>query len=64
LVEHSGFVINPSKTRMQYRDSRQEVTGLIVNKKVNVRTEYEQDARDGPSSLFDGKILLRYQDAR
>jgi RNA-directed DNA polymerase len=43
LVERltaSGFELNPLKTRMQYRDSRQEVTGLVVNRKVNVRKEY------------------------
>jgi hypothetical protein len=27
---------------MQYRDSRQEVTGLVVNRKVNVRNEYRR----------------------
>ena len=45
LVTKSGFVLNPKKTRMQYRDSRQEVTGLIVNKKVNVRCEYRHTVR-------------------
>jgi RNA-directed DNA polymerase len=30
---------------MQYRNSRQEVTGLVVNKKVNVRAEYRHDVR-------------------
>lgn len=45
LVRKSGFEINPYKTRMQYRDSRQEVTGLVVNRKVNVRSEYRQTVR-------------------
>jgi hypothetical protein len=36
----AGFAINGQKTRMQYCDSRQEVTGLVINKKVNVKTEY------------------------
>ncbi len=45
LVSKSGFQINPFKTRMQYCDSRQEVTGLIVNKKVNVRSEYRHTVR-------------------
>lgn len=40
FVTHSGFLINPSKTHMQYRDSRQQVTGLVVNKKLNIRFEY------------------------
>lgn len=30
---------------MQYRTSRQEVTGLVVNKKVNVRREYRYTVR-------------------
>lgn len=45
IVEKSGFWINPSKTRMQYRDSRQDVTGLVVNEKINVRREYRHTVR-------------------
>ena len=45
LVHRSGFTINPKKTRMQYRDSRQDVTGLIVNNKLNVRKEYRHTIR-------------------
>lgn len=40
-----GFSVNPAKTRMQYRDSRQEVTGLVVNQKINVRHEYRHTVR-------------------
>ncbi|WP_283745859.1 retron Ec67 family RNA-directed DNA polymerase/endonuclease [Sideroxydans sp. CL21] len=52
LIKKSGFAINPIKTRMQYRDSRQEVTGLIVNKKVNVRSEYRRTVRAMVHHLF------------
>lgn len=52
LVSKSGFQLNPSKTRMQYQDSRQEVTGLIVNKKVNVRFEYRRTVRAMVHRLF------------
>jgi RNA-directed DNA polymerase len=45
LITKSGFAINAKKTRMQYRDSRQEVTGLVVNRKVNVRREYRHLVR-------------------
>lgn len=45
LVNRSGFSINPQKTRMQYNISRQEVTGLVVNKKVNVKYEYRHNVR-------------------
>lgn len=52
LVKKSRFELNNSKTRMQYRDSRQEVTGLIVNKKVNVRNEYRRKIRAMVHRLF------------
>lgn len=41
----AGFTINETKVRMQYSQSRQTVTGLIVNKKVNVPAEYEHESR-------------------
>ena len=37
---------------MQYRDSRQEVTGLVVNSKVNVRREYRHAVRAMVYRLF------------
>lgn len=52
LVEKSGFKINSLKTRMQYHDSRQEVTGLVVNRKVNVRGEYRHTVRAMVHRLF------------
>jgi RNA-directed DNA polymerase len=45
VVTRSGFTINAAKTRMQYRTSRQDVTGLIVNKKINTRSEYRRSVR-------------------
>ncbi len=44
-VEKAGFTINNTKTRMQYKNSRQDVTGLVVNSKVNTRVEYRRTAR-------------------
>lgn len=62
LIERSGFKINAAKTRMQYYDSRQEVTGLVVNKKVNVRSEYRHTVRAMVYSLFTtGHFDLRPQ---
>lgn len=52
IVVKSGFAINATKTRMQYKDSRQSVTGLVVNKKVNVRSEYWRTARAMADTLF------------
>lgn len=45
IIERTGFGINDSKTHMMYRRSRQDVTGLIVNKKVNIRWEYRHTVR-------------------
>lgn len=52
MVTKAGFAINASKTRMQYRDSRQDVTGLVVNRKINIRSEYWRAARAMAHSLF------------
>ena len=65
-IKQSGFNINPKKTRMQYRISRQDVTGLVVNEKVNIRTEYSRTARAMSHQLWtkgaayqkDGKLKL------
>ena len=52
LVKRGGFSFNDSKTRMQYRDSRQEVTGLVVNRKVNVPASYRYTVRAMVDKLF------------
>ena len=52
IVTHSGFVIAPEKTRMQYWTSRQDVTGLVVNSKVNIRSEYRRTVRAMAQRLF------------
>lgn len=41
----SGFAENTKKTRLQYYKSRQEVTGLIVNDRINVPREYRKSVR-------------------
>lgn len=51
-IENAGFTINKNKTRLQFRDSRQEVTGLIVNKKVNVRQTYYRKTKAMAHSLY------------
>lgn len=45
IIRREGFTINTAKTRMQYKSTRQDVTGLIVNTKVNTRAEYRHLAR-------------------
>ncbi|MDO9220795.1 MAG: retron Ec67 family RNA-directed DNA polymerase/endonuclease [Thiobacillus sp.] len=52
IVTRSGFSFNHEKTRMQYRDSRQEVTGLTVNRKVNVPATYRNTVRAMVYNLF------------
>lgn len=51
-IRRSGFEINEKKTRIQYRDSRQDVTGLIVNRKPNVKKEYWRTVRSQCHALF------------
>lgn len=51
-IERAGFRINPTKTRVQFEKSRQEVTGLTVNKKVNVKKEYFKNTRAMANQLY------------
>ncbi len=51
-ILNTGFTINASKTRMQYKDTRQVVTGLVVNRVVNTKSEYYRYARVMCQSLF------------
>jgi RNA-directed DNA polymerase len=44
---------------MQYRTSRQKVTGLVVNSKVNVTDEYYRNARVMCHSLFQTGSYIR-----
>jgi len=45
IVSANWFKINPSKTRVLSRGSRQEVTGLIVGQKVNVKRKFVRQVR-------------------
>ena len=67
-INKYGFEVNDKKTRMQYRRSRQDVTGLIVNKKIGikrevlktVRAQVEKVARTGKCYIneeVEGKII-------
>jgi RNA-directed DNA polymerase len=51
-IQSSGYEINSRKTHMQYSDTRQIVTGLVVNKVVNTKNEYYRYARSMCHSLF------------
>jgi RNA-directed DNA polymerase len=52
-VSRAGFSINEKKTRVQYKDSRQDVTGLSVNRRVNTTATYRRYARSMLDRLFD-----------
>lgn len=45
IEEDQKLKINPDKTRLQKRGYRQEVTGVIVNKKPNVHRKYVKQVR-------------------
>lgn len=51
-IQRSGFAINDKKTRILYKNSRQDVTGLIVNEKPNIKKEYWRTVRAQCHSLF------------
>ena len=51
-VERAGFHINEKKTRVSYKDSRQEVTGIVVNEKLNIKREYYKDTRAMANRLY------------
>lgn len=61
-INNSGFIINDGKTRMHCRGSRQTVTGLVVNEKVNVKSNYYRKARAMCDSLFQtGQYFSSFQ---
>lgn len=45
IIDGQKFKINDSKTRLQRSKARQEVTGLIVNSKVNVKRKFIKSIR-------------------
>lgn len=45
IISEQGFRMNESKTRLQKRGARQEVTGLTVNAIANVSRKYISDLR-------------------
>mgnify|MGYP003295326868 CR=1 FL=1 len=52
VIKSAGFTINPKKTRLQYRDSQQKVTGLVVNQKVNVDRAYYRETKAMAHRLY------------
>lgn len=51
-INNYRFSVNHNKTRVQYSYSRQEVTGIVVNRKLGVKKEYWQAVRQKCHRLF------------
>lgn len=45
VISRNGFKVNTNKVFLNYKDRRQEVTGLIVNRFPNLRREYLKEIR-------------------
>ncbi|MED5423309.1 MAG: retron Ec67 family RNA-directed DNA polymerase/endonuclease, partial [Pseudomonadota bacterium] len=52
-ITNNGFRINKQKTRNQYKESRQIVTGLVVNRFVNVPTSNYRLVRSMCNNMFN-----------
>lgn len=52
ILNKAGFSINKKKTRLQYQNSTQKVTGLVVNEKVNVENSYYRLTRAMAHTLY------------
>lgn len=58
-ITKAGFKVNDAKTRLAYKSSRQEVTGLTVNQIVNVDRRYAKKVRALAQTLYStGKYKL------
>ena len=61
-IQRAGFKINEKKTRLLFRNSRQEVTGLTVNKKLNVSKKFIKDTRAMAHQLYTtGEFTINEQ---
>ena len=71
IIKEQGFTINKAKTRLQKRGGRQEVTGIIVNEKLNVTQKYVRDIRNilyiwdryGYNAAY-GKFFPKYKEEK
>lgn len=56
-IENAGFKINECKSRFCRKSVRQEVTGLVVNNKINVKREFYKTTRSMAHNLYCGKDI-------
>lgn len=45
IIDNEGFVVHPDKVQVMRKGSRQEVTGIVVNEKLNVQREHLRQFR-------------------
>ncbi|WP_396123932.1 retron Ec67 family RNA-directed DNA polymerase/endonuclease [Escherichia coli] len=64
-IKRAGFDINDAKTRISYKSTRQEVTGLTINRFVNVDRKYSNKTRALAHSLYSkGEYKLPDEDGK
>ena len=56
-INKMGFSINTNKTRLVYKDSCQKVTGVVVNKKINIDHDYYKKTRAMANSLYNNNFF-------
>lgn len=62
-IKQAGFEINNDKTRLQFHDSKQEVTGITVNKKLNVDRNYYKNTKAMAHNLYtQGSFKINGED--
>lgn len=52
IILNNGFKLNTKKTRLIYKNSKQSVTGLVVNQKINIDHEYYKRVRAMAHNLY------------
>lgn len=59
VINEFGLKLNDSKTRISYKNSKQEVTGITVNDKLNVSKSFIKDTRAMLDYLYKtGKFTI------
>lgn len=58
-IKRAGFKLNHNKTRLQFKDSKQLVTGLVVNKKINIDRNFYKKTRAMAFALYkNGEFFI------
>lgn len=56
-ISRNGFTVNEAKTRLVNRESKQTVTGLTVNKKINADRSFYKSTRAMLDSLYKNRAF-------